>query len=413
MLPLNDYYLLDYIEASGGQWLDSQYYTNSTTKIEVKFQYTAATRDTRILGVNDGSSSNVNIVLYIRGSSDNFAFRYGSRGYNPIGYETGSWVPSDTRVHTYILSPTSLVFDGTTYNFSNSYTNTCGVPLGIFCQTSSGNPGAYSKGKMFYCKIWSGNILVRDFYPAMRKSDNVVGLFDDVSQTFFTNKGSGVFTYGHKLGVVCNPSFMGYSLANLESVEAVPISNAYKFTGWQLDGYTRLEYIQGTGTQYINSDYVPNLNSKFFTKVNPQMISESAIFGSAWALNASFLMFYDNCIRWHSNSAIDVPVSLNNDYIVETGNGFITVNGINYTGATSSSVENYALSIFVATTGNRTVGQFKLYYLRIEENDIVVRNFIPVIRHSDGAIGLLDLVHLKFYGNNGTGEFIGGDVYAS
>lgn len=40
-----------------------------------------------------------------------------------------------------------------------------------------------------------GNLL-RDMIPCYRKSDNVIGMFDLVSQTFFTNAGTGVFTVG-------------------------------------------------------------------------------------------------------------------------------------------------------------------------------------------------------------------------
>lgn len=40
------------------------------------------------------------------------------------------------------------------------------------------------------------NNLLRDMIPCYRKSDNVIGMFDLVSQTFFTNAGTGVFTVG-------------------------------------------------------------------------------------------------------------------------------------------------------------------------------------------------------------------------
>lgn len=38
--------------------------------------------------------------------------------------------------------------------------------------------------------------LLRDMVPCYRRSDNVIGMFDLVSQTFFTNAGTGVFTVG-------------------------------------------------------------------------------------------------------------------------------------------------------------------------------------------------------------------------
>ena len=55
----------------------------------------------------------------------------------------------------------------------------------------------------------------------------------------------------------------------------------------------------------------------------------------------------------------------------------------------------------------------QLAYHKVYKSNVLVQHLIPVIRHSDSAFGLLDLVEMKFYGNNGTGTFIGGGVYAS
>ena len=41
-----------------------------------------------------------------------------------------------------------------------------------------------------------GPLVVRDFIPAMRKADGVIGLYDVVTQGFYTNVGSGLFTAG-------------------------------------------------------------------------------------------------------------------------------------------------------------------------------------------------------------------------
>ena len=195
MLP-NEYWQVEYIEASGSQYINTQYYIKVNTVIETQFQYTVATRDTRVYGVNDGSSTNINAVLYIRGSSDNFSFRYGSRGYNAIGYEQGSWVGSNTNQHICKLANGVLTFDGTNYSFSNSLSATCAYPLFIFAQNSSGNAVGHSQCRIWYFKLWEGDTLIGDFVPAMRKVDNAVGLYDTVSNQFFANAGSGSFTHG-------------------------------------------------------------------------------------------------------------------------------------------------------------------------------------------------------------------------
>ena len=49
---------------------------------------------------------------------------------------------------------------------------------------------------LYYALIYDGNNLIRQFIPAKRKSDNVVGLYDLVNDTFYTNAGSYNFDYG-------------------------------------------------------------------------------------------------------------------------------------------------------------------------------------------------------------------------
>ena len=48
----------------------------------------------------------------------------------------------------------------------------------------------------------------------------------------------------------------------------------------------------------------------------------------------------------------------------------------------------------------------KIYYLKIYDNDTLVRDYIPYITE-DNEYGLYDLVTQQFYGNNGDGEFSG------
>lgn len=56
--------------------------------------------------------------------------------------------------------------------------------------------GLNSQGKLYGCKIWNDTTLVCDFVPCYRKSDNVIGLYEKVGGSFYTNDGTGTFTKG-------------------------------------------------------------------------------------------------------------------------------------------------------------------------------------------------------------------------
>jgi hypothetical protein len=95
-----------------------------------------------------------------------------------------------------------------------------------------------------------------------------------VTGTFYTNSGSGNFTAG--------PSVTWPS------------------------GYTRLEYIEFTGSQYINTGVAPSttLSTQIEITPNSSYLSEYATFGSTWSASGYFLMFYQNKIRFHSRNYV-------------------------------------------------------------------------------------------------------------
>jgi hypothetical protein len=54
----------------------------------------------------------------------------------------------------------------------------------------------YFNGRIFQLDLSLDGSLVRNFIPARRNSDGVLGMYDTVSNTFFTNAGTGEFIAG-------------------------------------------------------------------------------------------------------------------------------------------------------------------------------------------------------------------------
>lgn len=187
--------------------------------------------------------------------------------------------------------------------------------------------------------------------------------------------------------------------------------------------YKRLEYIQSTGTQYIDTGILGKGSLTFNFKYSSIVTAGGlGVFGSRQEYgikDLDYLHFYNNGGRFdYFGSHIDISslgynvINIiktrieDNSYIIEHYN----VNNVLIETQTTT-VSNNSSSLTLKLFGLDTNGTFqgntncKIYYFQIYDNGTLVRNFIPVLRKSDNEIGMLDLVEGKFYGNAGTGKF--------
>ena len=183
VLP-SDYVALDYVNINNGnRYIKTDYVPSTTSKIEVKFKATATT--SAQAGVIFGSRNGYN--------NKSFYFKTGvsSGGAVNMTAELGwSSVMSVTTPNVMLNENVFGVDNGTFYindTVLGTYTNTFTpeYPIYIMMINSDGSPFSTSPiGHLISAKIWENSVLVRDYIPAKRLLDNVVGLFDVVTQTF-------------------------------------------------------------------------------------------------------------------------------------------------------------------------------------------------------------------------------------
>lgn len=169
-------------------------------------------------------------------------------------------------------------------------------------------------------------------------------------------------------------------------------------------GYIRLEYIQATGTQYINTGVTGHARWEFdiqFTNTTKRQL----------------MGYYGNGDEYWG-------VQTNGRYGVTSGN-------VGYAGKRHTIVHNYMSGAATLQVQNDTIGvggntslgsnqyqlfsimgasgyqcHAKLWRCRCVQSGSLIRDFIPAMRNSDGAIGLFDIVNNVFYGNAGSGTFL-------
>ena len=182
-------------------------------------------------------------------------------------------------------------------------------------------------------------------------------------------------------------------------------------------GYTKLAYIQSSGTQYINTGFKPNNN----TRVVMDLLytgSESASneFG-AWnsSNNASFICLttgQNNLYPFYGNASKIVSVNRTARHTVDMDKNVVKMNGTTMITFDKMSFQcRYPMFLCcfnnVGATENMT--SMRIYSCQIYDNGTFVRDYIPCINAS-GEVGLYDLVGKQFYGNAGTGVFTGSEV---
>lgn len=182
--------------------------------------------------------------------------------------------------------------------------------------------------------------------------------------------------------------------------------------------YIELQYIQSSGTQYIDTGYKPNNNTRVQCRFE---LLESGraygVFGSRIAYqNTAFDLFANgqNSSKYFQDdygSNVNAPMaSTLGIYEIDKNKNVTNINGNIYTFPSSTFQSNYnmyILGINTAGSTNNQLGSLKIYSCQIYDNDTLIRDFVPC-KTIDGVIGLYDVVNSVFYTNAGTGSFIAG-----
>ena len=192
-------------------------------------------------------------------------------------------------------------------------------------------------------------------------------------------------------------------------------------------GYTELEYIESTGTQYIDTG-ISGFNTgdweiyaKWMTTVSTQPASYGFIFGvyTDESHNSYRLIFNQTNSGKYFISAnsragggsIAVSASTNAIHNVVVKNGSFVLDGQNYQAPNAGTAlpADSKLGIFRCDENGSyaSKGVARLYSMSVKKDGVLIGDFVPA-KNSSGVIGMYDTVGNRFYTNQGTGEFIAG-----
>lgn len=205
--PFSLYATGDSFDSANYQLVDYVYPKNNSSGIYINTGY-APNQNTTIIATMSNSGSNTGfyygVTKTVNGSARSIGFKNGSSNYqirtmnnNTNVNVTGSKF-SDNTVFVVNQSPTvtTITSGNTTYTSSTySYGNYTLASMFIFGLNNNGLTSGNTYARLYDMEIYESSVLVHHYYPCYRKSDDVVGIFDGVSNVFITSSG-GDLAYG-------------------------------------------------------------------------------------------------------------------------------------------------------------------------------------------------------------------------
>lgn len=385
-VPL-EYTEVEYLESTGTQYIDTEVKPTNGMKLDLTMALTSTGGDQKFFGSYKNTQGT----------------GYESQRGLCLGTLSGNWrVGSGTWQNNTVVATTNktnLIAQGNTWTINGTTVTTSEIQTAtnenssfyIFAIRYNGTLNTYGKIKVYNLKFYQGNVLTANFVPCVRNSDNVAGLYETVSGKFHTNLGTGEFNTGD----VVLPS-----------------------------DYTKKDYIQATGAQYIDTGYIANNNTKVDLEFETTNISKNqALFCSRQTIyltNPTYTLFLlSGKLRLDIEKqqyATNIDIAQDTKYHVSVEKGIITV------GSNTFNVNNQkefstgqSMLMFISNTGVSSgeltglgnQGYMKMYSFKIYDNNKLVRDFVPCVRKSDGKAGMFDMVTKNFYVNSGTGaDFI-------
>lgn len=376
------YWQVEYIEADGASYIDTGVSLKDIYGFKVK--YNGNNSETKpILGRSDATLSystysRPRTYLRLRGSE---VFANQVEGIDATYMDVEFSLIKDKYV-------SSLGFSGTVAEgyAANSDLTACllGVP-----------DWRYSTAKLYQCKLYgqNGNML-RNFIPAISKADNSIGLYDKVTGNFYTNSGTGKFKTGRMVGTI--PGI-----------------------------YEELEYIESTGTQFIDTGYIPNQDTRvvtehYYTKI-PN--TKGFVYGAGESATSKAFELYTWLLPWNSpynnyNMSINPP----SESYYTSGKIKVDKNKnaiqIIYSDGTIQSTQTsyntfsapYTMYLFAIHRPSSAFNSdcLRLCKCTIWENDVLIHDFVPCYKKVNNEAGMYDRITRSFFGNAGTGNFIKG-----
>lgn len=197
---------------------------------------------------------------------------------------------------------------------------------------------------------------------------------------------------------------------NMENVFRI----SEKQSGFLPSGFTQLAYISSTGASLFTS-----VNTILGDKVTVKFSSLATASGNRYIFGqgaqsrsggASYTNSGDGLkCGWGTGDWVDITLDIDSVNTLEASADRWALNDVEFTGYGSGTFYGGAYSLF-RWGGAITSAELSIYSFTVENDSALRCNLIPVIRNSDNAVGMYDLVTNTFLTSTNATNFIAGPI---
>lgn len=381
------YSQLDYIQSTNGQYISTGYNANAIGKSIINLSFDDITTEQCVLGFRatvGGASSRDGGEMHIRLQGGLIKYTIWGRTsttspfYNEYTYSSGVEAEIDKvyEVETAIYSNSqSIKVDGETKQTSNINIDNASATAYLFKGYSNVLP---SYIKLYSCKLYNtSGTLIRDYVPCKRITDDAIGLYDFVSETFYPSASTS-FVAGPETipsdndrvmlkgdidkittldgteteinGLVLKGERVKFPQGQIIQVDTMPSASAsnngqiVQYIGTTTLTYTNGYFYKSNGTSWDNINVQPSSGGSGIS--NYEVIDRVNSIPTATATSPDFIQVAG--INYAKKRTIDLSNTtwlLNNTPTLLTGDPIFNINF-------TSNSSNFNVFYFITTTGN-------------------------------------------------------------
>ena len=389
--PITETVEYDFATSDCNQYLKTGIVPAAATRIVTDFQFTALS-GMRVMGWAGSSTEAICFGV----NSNCFACAFLANGYKtavPIVLD-GQEVTNDVERHTFDLASGSQKFDGREFG-TETIGNTAayGQQMYLFARqsewdsaTSPGSSSCHAALRIYSCQIYSGNTLVRDFVPCT--ADGVAGLLDHVTGIFLPSE-----------------TAVPLEVGNLEQMEG------------------SLYYVEGTGTQYTDTGYVPCAKTRVVTELRFRDTTGSTRQMMGWAasnpgeailIGVGVSGYFGGYLNMNYSAPIDYTLRADKSrHVFDFSSGQQMIDGVVYntTSITGTADPGQTFYLFArhrewAINSPDWFCKMRMYSCKIYEDGVLFRDFVPAV--CAGRPCLFDRIFQKAHYSATSPDFVAG-----